>query len=99
MNGGAPLALLLLAVVLTAMWRRRRATLGERPRPRVVRGHGSGVIQQIEAYSFPVLGAVIAVGAVVYWERWVSIVGLAIGGLFLFAGIASLREVRRRRVG
>ena len=99
MTGGALIALLLLAVVLTAIWRRRRAQLEERPRRRVERGHGSGVIQQIEAYSFPVLGAVIVLGALVYWDRWVSIAGLAIGGLFLFAGLASLREVRRRRVG
>ena len=53
----------------------------------------------VEAYSFPVLGAILVIGALVYWEPWLSMGGLAIGGLFLFAGLSSLREVRRRRAG
>jgi len=88
--------IVVVAAVVTVAWRRRRPLGGprrEEPRRR------EGTVKRIEAYSFPVLGAVIAVAALVYWERWISIVSLAIAALFVFAGVASFRELRRAREG
>jgi hypothetical protein len=95
MNIGALVVLVVVAAVVTASLRRMRMP-AERRREAAERS--SGTTKRIEAYSFPVLGVLIAIGALVYWEPWISIAGLAIGGLFLFAGIASLRDVRRGRV-
>jgi membrane protein implicated in regulation of membrane protease activity len=96
MNAGWLVVLILVVAAVTVAWRRRREP-DERRRDAAERRDDA--MKRVEAYSFPVLGAVIAGGALVYWEPWVSIAGLAIGALFLFAGLASLRELRRRRVG
>jgi hypothetical protein len=95
MNGAWLVAILLVAAGVTAVWRRRRFA-SERP-AKAADGDG-GTVKRVEAYAFPVLGALIAAGALVYWEPWLSIAGLAIGALFLFAGLASYRDLRRRRV-
>ena len=95
MNAAWLVLVLVVAAVVTVAWRRRRTPIARR---REVAGRRDEAMKRVEAYSFPVLGAAIAVGALVYWEPWVSIAGLAIGALFLFAGLASLRDLRRRRL-
>jgi hypothetical protein len=95
MNAGWLAVVLVVAAVVTVLWRRRRAMPSE---THVFAERSGDALKRVEAYSFPVLGAVIAGGALVYWEPWISIAGLAIGALFLFAGLASLRDLRRRRL-
>ena len=94
MSASLLVGVIVVAAVMTVLWR-RRSSVGA-GRPRRAAGRREDALKRVEAYSFPVLGAVLVVGALVYWEPWVSIAGLAIGGLFLFAGLASLRELRRR---
>ena len=96
MNAGWLVALILVAAVVTAALRRTRMPAERR---REVAERRDGTMKRSRRTRSRVLGAVIAFGALVYWEPWISIAGLAIGGLFLFAGLASLRDVRRRRVG
>ena len=96
MNMGWLLALTVVAVVAAAVVRRAGRAAEQQRAPAERR---DGPVRRVEAYAFPVLGAVIVLGALVYWDRWVSIAGLAIGALFLVAGLASLRDVRRRRAG
>jgi hypothetical protein len=94
MNVGWLIPVLAVAAVFTLIWRRRRGV----PRGTQVFADSTGVVKRVEAYSFPVLGAVLVVGALVFWETWVSLAGLAIGALFLVTGAISFREMRRRRV-
>jgi hypothetical protein len=95
MNAGWLVAVIAVAAVFTVLWRRRRGL----PRgSRVFADRPGGVIKRVEAYSFPVLGALLVVGALVFWETWVSLGGIAIGLLFLVTGASALRDVRRRRV-
>jgi hypothetical protein len=95
MNLGWLAAVLAVAAVFTMIWRRRRGMLG--PQAPGMSERTGGVIKQVEAYSFPVLGAALVIGALVFWETWISLGGIAIGLLFLVTGASSFREVRRRR--
>ena len=95
MNLSWLLAVIAVAAAFTVLWRRRRAAYAERP---LLSERTGDLVKRIEAYSFPVLGVVLVIGALVFWERWISLGGIAIGALFLVTGASSLREVRRRRV-
>jgi hypothetical protein len=97
MNVGWLIAVMLVTAVVTAVWRRKRL-LGSPGGERRVSEPTGGMVKRIEAYSFPVVGAALVIGALVYWDTWISVAGLAIGALFLLTGAHSLREVRRRRV-
>ena len=96
MNVLALVLLVFVAAGVMAVLRRRHAP---HERRREVAERRDDWMKVVEAYSFPVLGGLIVIGALVYWDPWLSMAGLAIGGLFLFAGLASLREIRRRRAG
>jgi hypothetical protein len=93
MNLAWLLAEIAVAAAFTVLWQRRRGAPADRPR---VSERTGNAIKRIEAYSFPVLGAVLVIGALVFWEPWISLGGIAIGALFLVTGASSLREVRRR---
>ena len=92
MNAGWLIPVLAVAAVFTLIWRRRRGV----PAGRQVFADRTGVVKRIEAYSFPVVGAVLVVGAIVFWETWVSVAGLAIGALFLVTGAISFRDMPGR---
>ena len=97
MNVGWLIAVIVVVAGAAAVWRRRRMLSSPGGRPRVSERRRTAV-KRVEAYSFPVLGVVLVIGALVYWERWVSLAGLAIGALFLVTGLISFRETRRRRI-
>ena len=97
MNVGWLIAVIVAAAAVTAVWRRRRMLKSPGGQPRRG-GRRSSMAKRVEAYSFPVLGLVLVIGALVYWELWVSLAGLAIGALFLVTGAISFRDMRRRRL-
>jgi len=96
MNVGWLIAVIVVAAAATAVWRRRRFLSSPGGQPRVS-ARKAGMVKRVEAYSFPLLGLVLVIGALAFWELWVSLAGLAIGALFLVTGAISLRDLRGRQ--
>jgi hypothetical protein len=87
-------AIVAVGAAAAVVWRRTRGPNEVRRRTAERRDQS---MKRVEAFVFAPLGAVIALLALSAWHPWISPIGVALGGLFLLTGIASLRDVRGRR--
>ena len=89
-------AIVAVGAAAVVLWRRTRGSSETRLRTTERRDQ---TMKRVEAYVFAPLGAAVGLLALYAWHPWISPIGVVLGGLFLVTGIASFRDIRRRRLG
>ena len=89
-------AIVAVGAAAAVVWRRTRGPSEARLRTAERRDRTR---KRVEAYVFAPLGFAIALVGISAWHPWISTISVVLGGLFLVTGIASFRDVRRRRPG